>query len=213
MEEKSIRQSISTLELNALSTDYIDGNVLIELSTFNSSLGSISQITHSGIRKTSNIDYTEKRSIYNRTSSYREAMNGIQDNFISRVVDCNMKSQAPLFNDYEKTTCSRISDILRISLEMKATKTSFILVAVYLICWGPLGIYYFIDNCCSNCLSNKSHKYVSRLIVKVISFFSSIFLPLVYCWRTKQFQIETRKCICKRRQHKNIRTHRNNIGV
>ena len=85
---------------------------------------------------------------------------------------------------------------LRIALGMKATKTSFLLLLVYLVCWGPLGIFYLIDNYCDRCISRESRLSSARLLVKVVSFTSSVFLPLVYCWRTEAFSREVRKLVC-----------------
>ena len=91
------------------------------------------------------------------------------------------------------------SKMLRVAWEMKATKTSLMILMVYLLCWGPLGILYMIDNYCLNCISHNNSRSLERFVVKVISFLSSVFIPLVYCWRTKEFRIETCRLTCNKR--------------
>ena len=94
------------------------------------------------------------------------------------------------------------SRMLRLALEMKATKTSFMLLMVYVLCWGPLGIFYLIDNYCSNCISSDEERNLDRFVVKLVSFLSSVFLPLAYCWRTKEFRTEIFRFACKERDRK-----------
>ena len=80
--------------------------------------------------------------------------------------------------------------LLRMAWEMKATKTSVMLLIVYLLCWAPLGILYMIDHICWNCISEDESSSLKRFVVKIISFLSSLLLPIVYCWRTKEFRHE-----------------------
>ena len=42
---------------------------------------------------------------------------------------------------------------LKVMFEVKATKTSLILIGIYVFCWGPLGTYMIIINICEKCLS------------------------------------------------------------
>ena len=95
-----------------------------------------------------------------------------------------------------KLTASKVTYVV---WEMKATRTSFIILLVYLVCWGPLGMLYAIDHYCSNCLSESDEERISlaRFIVKTVSLASSFFLPLVYCWRTKEFREESRRIFCR----------------
>ena len=85
---------------------------------------------------------------------------------------------------------------LRLALEMKSTKTALMLCGVYLLCWGSLGMFYLTDNLCNKCISKDNNLAVERLLVKVISFTSSLFLPLVYCWRTDAFWEEIKDFTC-----------------
>ena len=103
------------------------------------------------------------------------------------------------------STSTRSSLSLRLALEMKSTKTSLMFVLVYLLCWGPLGALYLIDNFCDNCLSKDKNLADERLIVKAYSFTSSVFLPIVYCWRTKAFWAEVKRLPCIKAFYSNNR--------
>ena len=92
------------------------------------------------------------------------------------------------------STCSIMS--VRIALEMKSTRTSLAIFVVYILCWGWLGIFYLVDNLCENCISKNENLLLERLLVKAVSFTSSVFLPLVYCWKTKAFRKEIKRFAC-----------------
>ena len=100
---------------------------------------------------------------------------------------------------YNITTASTGSTMsLRLAFEMKSTRTAFAIFIVYIVCWGWLGIVYLIDNFCGRCVSKNENLLVERLAVKVASFSSSLFLPLVYCWKTRTFRKEIRRLSCVR---------------
>ena len=100
----------------------------------------------------------------------------------------------------KKTSHHKISrKVVRMAWEMKATKTSVMLLIVYLLCWAPLGILYMIDHICRNCISNDPGSETHRSVVKVISLASSLLLPLVYCWRTKEFRHELANFLWRKR--------------
>ena len=109
-------------------------------------------------------------------------------------------SELGFLEEKSGTNKTKRSALFRLAWEMKATKTSVIIVTVYLLCWGPIGILYLIDNYCLYCISQNQSRSVDRLMVKVISFMSSILIPLVYCWRTKEFRTELRRHLCGRRK-------------
>ena len=86
-------------------------------------------------------------------------------------------------------------------LELRATKTASLLVGVFIICWGPGAVYYLVENLCGHCITvlfNKKAKEIVSLSVKLVSFTSSIISPLVYCWRTREFQREFKKSLTRR---------------
>ena len=85
---------------------------------------------------------------------------------------------------------------LRIAFEMKSTRTAFVIFIVYILCWGWLGIFYLVDNICGGCISENKSLMLERLVVKAVSFTSSVFLPLVYCWNTKSFWKEMKRFAC-----------------
>ena len=90
--------------------------------------------------------------------------------------------------------------LLRSVLEMKATKTTLLLLLVYIICWLPSDISAAIEVFCSHFLHKTSSKYYLN---EVTRFSSSILLPLVYCWRTKEFMRETCRFI-RRKRYRNM---------
>ena len=94
------------------------------------------------------------------------------------------------------STCSSMS--LRLAFEMKSTRTAFSIFVVYIFCWGWLGVFYLVDNFCGRCVSKNESLLVERLVVKAVSFTSSIFLPLVYCWKTDTFRREIKRFACIR---------------
>ena len=132
----------------------------------------------------------------------------------SRRSKSSTKSGTSLFRPWSSghaSTCSSASmtgemrDKLRLLWEMKATKTSITLLFVYIMCWAPLGLYYFIQNICASWISGLAHQhaYMDQFGLKVMSFFSSVLLPLVYCWRTKMFRRVAQRYI--RRQSDRLR--------
>ena len=95
---------------------------------------------------------------------------------------------------------------LRFIAELKATKTSVLLLLAYLVCWGPLSLYYFIENCClstEGSVAKESIRHV-KFAIKVMSFLSDIVGSIVYCWRTKEFQNEVQKMFCKNKYHRKV---------
>lgn len=86
---------------------------------------------------------------------------------------------------------------IRHLLDIRATKTSLVLVAVYLFCWGPLGLFYTMDHFCDGCLSSKSSTATARIIIKTLNFSSSVLAPLVYCWWNKEYR-KTAKVVARK---------------
>ena len=108
---------------------------------------------------------------------------------------CSHEKQ-PLKNNIS-TKSSRAIKNVRYAFEMKATKTSLMILGVYVVCWGPLGIFFTIDHFCHNCLSDDPNIHMSRtrMAIKLMCFSSSVIAPLVYCWRMNQF-LRRAKSIC-----------------
>ena len=93
---------------------------------------------------------------------------------------------------------SSYQKILKFSLEIKATKTSLAIAAVFLICWLPMGVFFMADHFCKNCISDDSSFKMARRIVKLLAFSSSLLTPLVYCWRSKAFRKSAKRLFRKR---------------
>ena len=43
---------------------------------------------------------------------------------------------------------------LKVFLELKATRRSFVLLLMYALCWGPYGLFFMVDCFCDHCLVN-----------------------------------------------------------
>ena len=97
------------------------------------------------------------------------------------------------------------------AIELKATRLSLTFTLTYLLCWGPMAIFYLLDNACGNYLTENKEKYLvaARFIIKMLSFSSSTLAPFVYIWRSKLFRQEIqRKCFPK----KFLQKRRNSIA-
>ena len=77
---------------------------------------------------------------------------------------------------------------IKLATEIKATKTSLILLSVYIVCWGPLGITYMIDHFCNSCISGNKSFDILTAFVKYLCFSSSLLAPVAYCWLNKMYQ-------------------------
>ncbi|XP_057302797.1 probable G-protein coupled receptor No18 [Hydractinia symbiolongicarpus] len=109
-------------------------------------------------------------------------------------MDKDEDEEVKMLKDRKKINYGSINSIIHIkanvkfAFEMKATRTSLALIAVYVFCWGPLGVFYMIDHFCYNCLSDDDDLKLTRAFVKLLSFSSSILAPIVYCWWNRDFK-------------------------
>lgn len=87
-----------------------------------------------------------------------------------------------------KKKSNRHISCIRIAIDTKATFTSLVVIIIYVICWGPLGIFYMIDHFCHNCLSKRNSLRTSKLIIRYLYYSSSVWTPLAYCWMNKEFR-------------------------
>ena len=98
---------------------------------------------------------------------------------------------------------SRVSPLTQLRLlgDMKATRTSLLLLSVYVLCWGPSGVYYLTHYVCPTCINDNNHKLflLCVFILKTLSFLSGVVVPVVYCWRTKECRRATYKMCCYKR--------------
>ena len=112
-------------------------------------------------------------------------------------------AENPSNTNFDESTSLKNKITARVTkiLELRATKTASLLVGVFVLCWGPIAVYYLVENLCGHCimvLFDKKAKEVVSLSVKVVSFASSIISPFVYCWRTREFQREFRRNLTRR---------------
>ena len=86
-------------------------------------------------------------------------------------------------------------------LELRATRTTLLLVGIFFLTWAPIGIYYLVENICDDCITNSVSPHMQedfKFWVKAVSYTSCVFSPLAYCWRTREFQEELRTSLRNR---------------
>lgn len=91
-----------------------------------------------------------------------------------------------------KQSCSQTKRF-KYRIELRATRTTLLLVGIFFITWAPIGIYYLVENVCNDCVAKSMSPAAQenfRIWVKIISFTTCIFSPLAYCWRTREFRHE-----------------------
>ena len=109
---------------------------------------------------------------------------------VSLIDDDGNKTHTSSMRSYQKT--------IQFTLEIKATKQSIAIAAVFLFCWLPMSILFMADHFCQNCISE--NEYLARRVVKILAFSSSLLTPLVYCWWNKDFRHCARRMFrCKRK--------------
>ena len=75
-------------------------------------------------------------------------------------------------------------------MERKATISFTVVIGVFVICWGPSTMYYFIRNLCPECFSEsfKSCKDTLSATVKILTFSNSFINPIIYFWFNIDFR-------------------------
>lgn len=74
--------------------------------------------------------------------------------------------------------------------ERKANITIMIVIGLFVICWFPSTIYYFLQKVCRSCFTSnfKTHQGLINALVKLFTFVSSFCNPIIYCWRSRDFR-------------------------
>lgn len=82
----------------------------------------------------------------------------------------------------------------------KATMTLFIVVGVFLVCWLPSSVYYYVQNVCARCFDSLTgeNESIFNAVVKILTFANSMTNPLIYWWRSREFRKAFRKMILGR---------------
>ena len=71
-------------------------------------------------------------------------------------------------------------------MKLKATRTVIIMITAYIICWGPLIIYYLLVWLCQKCFpaSYMTYDQWTRFFVKVLGMLYSLWSPIIFATRT-----------------------------
>lgn len=72
----------------------------------------------------------------------------------------------------------------------KATTTMFIVIGVFMICWMPSTMYYYVQNVCEHCFDSfvGRQKQIFNAIVKIMTFANSMTNPVIYWYRSREFR-------------------------
>ena len=74
--------------------------------------------------------------------------------------------------------------------ERRGNITIMIVIGVFVACWFPSCFYYFLQKTCSKCFpqSFQTKQSFVNAFVKLLTFASSFIIPLIYCWRSREFR-------------------------
>ena len=130
-------------------------------------------------------------------SLYRATANDVDSNDDEKKAFAQPQQQQQHKTSYGalKANVSKTLKTFQFYLEIKATKTSLVLVAVYLLCWGPLSAFYIIDHFFDGYYSKGKRNQTVRMVIKLINFCSSLLVPLCYCWLNHDYRITARNFI------------------
>ena len=87
------------------------------------------------------------------------------------------------------------------SRNSKANRTVMIVIGVFIISWFPSSVYYFLQGICPACFpdSFNSVRSLVNALVKLLTFNSSLFNPVIYCWRDREFRQAFKLLFCRKR--------------
>ena len=132
-----------------------------------------------------------------RSSHYRSGTNSEAYERSSFIGEENITGHKKSSYGTVKANIGRTLKTVQFYLEIKATKTSLVLVSVYLLCWGPLSAFYVIDHLFDGYYSRGTRNQVVRTVIKFVNFSSSILVPFCYCWLNQDFRTSARNFIFK----------------
>ena len=107
-----------------------------------------------------------------------------------RTFDCNDAQE----RNQELCVSRQIIRAENWKMERKATISFSIVIGVFVICWGPSTLYYFLRNLCPECFGTtfKPMKDAFSAAMKILTFTNSFMNPIIYFWLNIDFR---RACI------------------
>ena len=168
--------------------DVIIKNVVDESDVQNKSVDKTQDISYSCL--ITDVNYiNEVTIVYNQPPDPDITAKTVQINTTTNVVSALDNDGVDKMKQKRKISISaKLFKNVQFGLEMKATKVSLTLIITYIICWGPLGIFYMIDHFCDFCYSNKDELSDLRTAIKILAFTSSFLAPTVYCWLNTEYR-------------------------
>ena len=101
-----------------------------------------------------------------------------------------------------------IIDNIKVAVEVKATKKVSYIVTAYMICWLPATLYYLIEWICPKCYPDnyEPHKTWIRFFFKLLVMCHGLVTPILFCWQSKIFRANVRRCTGRRSNNSEIRS-------
>ena len=91
---------------------------------------------------------------------------------------------------------------MNIRTQFNKSTVTILIVAAYILCWGPSLVYYiFLTICPFKCFPNgfsdSNEKEVIGLVIKLLTLFDGFLTPLIYCFADQTFRCEKNKFCLK----------------
>lgn len=113
----------------------------------------------------------------------------------------SVKLHAQLQSSGYQGSRARTNNSVTWKAEKKSTFTLTLVLGLFVVCWGPSTIYYFLLQVCPECFTeefDREAKPFVNAVVKLLTFSNSCFNPVIYCWRSKEFRAGFVRVVCRK---------------